>query len=87
MTLDELRSEIDRIDADLVRLLNERAKTALLVGEEKKKECLPIFDEDRERLVMERVDGLNCGPLSDDVLEGIYRRLMDACSEIQNSAG
>lgn len=85
--LGELRSEIDRIDGDIVRLLNERAEKALLVGDVKKKDGLPISDENRERQVLERVTGMNSGPLSDGVVMEIYQRLIDACTELQKSAG
>lgn len=83
MTLPELRREIDRIDEGIVLLLNERADTAKRVGEEKRKEGLSVHDADREKQVLEHVKNLNCGPLTDDKMEKIYRQIMGSCSELQ----
>lgn len=87
MDLSELREEIDRIDTEVVRLLSERAAKALLAGDEKKKDGLPVFDEDRERIVLEKVSALNCGPLNDETVREIYQLLMNSCTELQKSAG
>ncbi|MBE2187462.1 MAG: chorismate mutase, partial [Rhodothermales bacterium] len=37
------RADLDRIDAELVRLLSERAALALQIGDAKKAAGLPIF--------------------------------------------
>ncbi|RUM58609.1 MAG: chorismate mutase, partial [Persephonella sp.] len=42
--LKNYRDEIDRIDNEILRLLNERAKIAKAVGDVKKECNLPIFN-------------------------------------------
>lgn len=71
-----LRSEIDRIDNALVRLLNERARIVVEVGARKRTEGGPIYAPIRERAVLQKVLGLNSGPLLNASLEAIYREIM-----------
>lgn len=39
----ELRTKIDAIDVDLLRLLNERARVAREIGAVKSREGLPVY--------------------------------------------
>ena len=50
--LKELRKEIDRIDKQIISLIDERMKISLKVGETKKKNNIPIFDPEREKEVI-----------------------------------
>lgn len=74
--LDPLRKQIDRIDDELVRLLNERAKVVVEIGKVKQQVNAPIYAPDREKVVLEKVRTLNKGPLSNRSLEAIYREMM-----------
>ncbi len=76
MTLSELRKEIDRLDAALVELLNERARVVVQVGKIKNADGTPIYAPDREKQVLDRLAALNQGPLPDASLAAIYRELM-----------
>ncbi|MCK7515506.1 MAG: chorismate mutase [Desulfobacterales bacterium] len=49
MTIDDFRSEIDRLDGELLKIFNQRAQLALKIGELKKTTGLPIFDPSREK--------------------------------------
>ena len=71
-----LRERIDQIDADLVRLLNERAQVVVEVGRIKRDEGGAIYVPHRERAVMQRIRDLSEGPLPDRCLEAIWRELM-----------
>ncbi|HZF41295.1 MAG TPA: chorismate mutase [Blastocatellia bacterium] len=46
---------IDALDGELLRLLNERARIALKVGESKKEAGASLCDHTREREVIERM--------------------------------
>lgn len=83
MSLQELRQEIDRIDVDIVRLLNERAKNAVSVGEEKKKDGMQLQDSSREEDVLNRIMRENNGPISDEAIARIYESVISACTEVQ----
>lgn len=76
--LEELRANIDEIDKQLVRLINDRAKQVVEVGKVKRsdKNAPPIYAPDRERDVFNKVKAMNEGPLPDRCLLAVYRELM-----------
>jgi len=74
--LEPLRRQIDALDARLVEILNERAKVVVEIGKLKQQNNAPIYAPDREKAVLEKVRGLNKGPLPDRCLEAVYRELM-----------
>ncbi|AKJ64274.1 prephenate dehydratase [Kiritimatiella glycovorans] len=78
MTLDQWRGKIDAIDAELVRLLNERTRIALEIGKLKKEAGAEIYVPSRERAVLQRLEELNGGPLPAESLRAIYREIMSA---------
>ena len=78
MDLTLLRHRIDAIDTQMVRLLNERAAVSLEVGHEKRKHKKEIYAPDRERQVLDRIRGLNKGPMPDDAFEAVYREIMSS---------
>ncbi len=79
MNLKKLRGKIDTIDAKLVALLNERAKISKSIGQEKLKNNKSIYSPDREKMVLQKIQALNKGPMSAEALEEIYREVM-SCS-------
>ncbi|MEJ5173109.1 MAG: prephenate dehydratase [Hydrogenothermaceae bacterium] len=84
-TLKKLREEIDKIDKSLVELINKRAELAKQVGEVKKKHNLPIFVPSREKEIFDRLEKLNTGPLSNDVIKHIFREIISACRSIEEN--
>lgn len=52
--LSEIRAEIDRIDAEIVRLLAVRQTAVLHAGQIKSLAGLPFRDEDREAEIVEK---------------------------------
>jgi len=76
MTLEELRSQIDAIDRELVALLNRRAAVVVEVGRLKNADGSPIYAPDREKQVFDRIRAENRGPLPDRTLMAIWRELM-----------
>jgi len=75
--LAELREQIDRLDRQLVALLNERAKVVVEVGAIKRRSgSQAIYSPDREKAVLENVKKLNKGPLHDKTLIAVYKELM-----------
>ena len=53
MNLDELRKRIDAMDADLVRLLNERTEIALEIGKLKRSRGEEVYVPAREKEVLD----------------------------------
>lgn len=68
-----MRGEIDRIDMQLLDLLNRRATCAVGIGDIKKKYSLPIFVPGREKEILERMTAQNNGPLSEEAVEDLFR--------------
>lgn len=82
-SLDELRAEIDRIDDRLIKLLNQRARVVVEVGELKAKTTSVYFTPDREKRIYQRLLELNKGPLDDASLRAIYREIIAACLSLE----
>ncbi|MDQ3129559.1 MAG: prephenate dehydratase [Acidobacteriota bacterium] len=77
------RAEIDAIDDQLLRLLNERAAIALEVGEVKRHKDTSLCDPNREREVLDRLCRQNTGPLNEQNVTNIFQRVIDECLHIQ----
>lgn len=76
MNIEDWRVEIDRIDGELLRLLNLRAGLAIKVGEAKRLAGLPICDRDREREVVGRACRANEGPLDGEAVARLFRSII-----------
>ncbi len=76
MSLEELRNQIDRLDKQLVKLLNERAQVVIEIGKLKTQAGKPIYSPDREKEVLARITAANEGPLPNRCLVAIWRELM-----------
>lgn len=76
MSLDDLRKQIDDLDAKLVDLLNQRAQVVVEIGRRKNTDGTPIYAPDREKAVLDKIRAANKGPLPDRTLAAIYRELM-----------
>lgn len=55
MDIQDLRVKIDSIDKEITRLFEERMKTAAAVADYKRENGLPVFDSERERIVINKV--------------------------------
>jgi len=76
MDIERWRKEIDELDEELLRLLNMRARLAVKVGALKRASGLPVADPERERFVLERLQGVNPGPLDSRAVVRLFRRII-----------
>lgn len=83
MDIADWRKKIDEIDGKLVEMLNRRAEAAQEIGRLKRVADLPVYEPDRERTVLTRVQEVNRGPLQGRHLMQIYERIMDVMRNIQ----
>jgi chorismate mutase len=74
-----VRRRIDRLDEQLLRLLNRRARLALAIGRIKKRKKWPVYDARREASVLRRVTLANPGPLSDAAVQHVFRAILTQC--------
>src|ERR1044071_4436361 len=81
--IDGWRDEIDRIDEELVRLLNERSRCAIEIGRVKRDIGQPVYSPAREKQVLEHVTGINSGPLDDEGIRRLFERIIDESRRIE----
>ena len=73
------------MDFDLLRLMNQRARLALLIGRIKKRRKWPVFDPAREAFVLRHVMRANRGPLSDRAVMRIFHAILSECRRRERS--
>ncbi len=81
--LNEIRTQIDAIDDQLLQLLSKRATVAQMVGLSKKQQgnitTADLYRPERESQVLRRVLESNDGPLRDEEVARLFREIMSAC--------
>lgn len=85
--IDRLRENIDSVDTVLVKLLNQRARWALEIGEVKKTVGIPVYQPDREAKVLGRVLERNRGPLPADSVRRLFERIIDENRRLERLGG
>ena len=85
MNIPEHRKSIDKLDAQIVKLLNERTRHVLAIGEIKMKAGEEIYAPHRERAVLNRLSRLNSGPITNESLHAIYREVMSSALSLEKS--
>ncbi|NOX20547.1 MAG: prephenate dehydratase [Nitrospirae bacterium] len=81
--LKKLRKEIDRIDEEILNLLNKRAEIVLQIAEEKRKKNQRFYVPHREHEILERLRRLNKGPFPNDALRIIFREIISASLSLE----
>lgn len=79
----ELRGEIDTINQDILKLLNKRAQVVLEIGKLKKENSMDVYDPVREKEIEINLAELNSGPLPDESVIKIFRKIITACRNLQ----
>ncbi|HUA68468.1 MAG TPA: prephenate dehydratase [Candidatus Saccharimonadales bacterium] len=85
MNIPKHRRAIDKLDAQIVRLLNERTRHVLAIGDMKLKAGEEIYAPHRERAVLERIRQLNQGPMTDEQLRAVYREVMSSALALEKT--
>lgn len=83
MSLDEYRAQIDRCDAKIIELLNERARAAIEIGKVKQATNSVIYVPEREKAVFEKLQKANEGPLTADAIKAIYREVISCIRTLE----
>jgi chorismate mutase / prephenate dehydratase len=83
VNIPEHRKAIDKLDAQIVKLLNERTRHVLAIGEIKLKAGEEIYAPHREGAVLQRACKLNQGPMTNDSLRAIYREIMSSALSLE----
>jgi chorismate mutase/prephenate dehydratase len=82
-SLDVLRGQIDKLDQELVALMNRRAEVALAIGKLKAQSGMVVYAPAREEEVYQRVLRNNKGPLSERCLRAVFRELISGSRSLE----
>ena len=85
MNISKHRTAIDRLDARIVRLLNERTRHVLAIGDIKLAAGEEVYAPHRERAVLERICKLNQGPMTGDQIRAVYREIMSSALALEKT--
>ncbi|MCD6327310.1 AMP-binding protein [bacterium] len=78
----DLRAQIDRIDVQIVKLLNERARSLLNIHDLIEARGERSFSPMRDEEVIQNVLGYNAGPAHDGTIEEIFRSILAALKKM-----
>jgi chorismate mutase/prephenate dehydratase len=81
--LRHLRVQIDRLDLQILKLINERARVAAEVGKLKNDQAGEVFSPAREEEILQNVVQANKGPLDTSTVRAIFRELMSGSRALQ----
>lgn len=75
------RDQIDAIDSQILKLVNERASLARKIGS--LKDDGVIYRPEREAQILRRMQSENQGPLSNEAVSNIFRAVMSNCRALE----
>lgn len=84
-SLDEVRSNIDRLDTVIVRLLAERSTFVAQAARFKESEAEVVVPERIEAIIRKVRGYAELHSASPDLIEAIYRRMIDAFIEFERA--
>tara|TARA_Y100000590_G_scaffold381353_2_gene450472 strand:- start:262 stop:534 length:273 start_codon:yes stop_codon:yes gene_type:complete len=82
--LSDFRSEIDALDDKILELINKRLQVCLEVGNFKSLHGIAVRDSKREAELIDKLLENNKGPCPPDILEKIYRILIETAVSLEN---
>lgn len=81
MSLQELREQIDRIDDEIITLLQKRLKIAKQIGELKNKLNIEVYNPQREEEILKRLQSISS--LSPHQIAHIYQSIFTLTKDLQ----
>src|SRR5438874_2240883 len=82
-SLRSLRSQIDKLDLQILKLINTRAGLAAEIGRIKNDHGSEVFSPAREEEVFVNVLEANKGPLNDETIRAVFREIMSGARALQ----
>ena len=81
------RKEIDRLDDEILRILNERSQFVIQIGHLKKQKDAQahLHTQGRETAIVERLAQTNPGPFPNSAIRPVYREIMSASLSLEGS--
>ena len=81
--LEDWRKQIDEIDQQLVKLLNDRSRCAVEIGHIKKKLNMEAWQPSREAEILRNIVKSNPGPLDDAAIRRLFERIIDEARALE----
>src|SRR5438270_8621808 len=81
--LKQLRGQIDKLDIQILKLVNERASLAGNIGRIKNDHGSEVFSPAREEEVLNNVIEANKGPLDEGTVRAIFREIISGSRALQ----
>ena len=82
-SLASMRSSIDKLDRELLKLCNNRAKLAIAIGKLKDDSGQDCYAPGREEEVLGKISDSNKGPLQTRALRSIFRELISGSRSLE----
>ncbi|MFL5242725.1 MAG: prephenate dehydratase [Gemmataceae bacterium] len=82
-SLKGLRSQIDKLDLQILKLVNERASLAAEIGKVKNEFSTEVFSPAREEEVLQNMLEASKGPLDPATVRAIFREIMSGSRALQ----
>ena len=82
-SLEKLRSRIDELDSELLKLLNERAKCVIKIGKIKQKEKKDVLVPLREKELLDHLLTVNEGPMTDAMVIYLFQQIIETLKDLQ----
>lgn len=81
--LETLRSRVDDLNIEILKLINERATVVQEIGRVKEKSGVNRYDPLRERTMLDLLKESNQGPLPQSTVEHIFKEIFKTALELQ----
>ncbi|MGR9049042.1 bifunctional 3-deoxy-7-phosphoheptulonate synthase/chorismate mutase [Halobacillus faecis] len=81
--LDQLRSQLDEVNLQLLNLINKRGDLVKEIGQIKEQQGMNRFDPVRERAMLDQLSQHNNGPFEDSTIVHLFKEIFKAALELQ----
>src|SRR4051812_18980629 len=81
--LKSIRAQIDKLDLQILKLINDRSALAAEIGRVKNDQGSEVFTPAREEEVYKNILEANKGPLDEATIRAIYREIMSGARALQ----
>ena len=82
-TIGDWRTKIDRIDQEILELLNERARCVAEIGRLKDADQSNIYVASRELEIFERLESRHRGPFPREAIRNVFREIISASRSVE----
>lgn len=76
MDIDGWRKKIDKLNIQILKLLNERARYAIEIGKIKKRNGEKVRCPEREAAILKKLTASNKGPLNNETVKKIFKKII-----------